>query len=94
MCGRLLPKARLECVWLLPARARASVCVSLLHGAPGCVGLLTGRAMHNLYLPVGCCCSCMRCLRSRLPLPLSQMCLGIDTVRLRITSFGNTITYP
>jgi hypothetical protein len=53
VCGRLLPKARLECVCLLPARARASVCVSLLHGAPGCVGLLTGRAMHNLYLPVG-----------------------------------------
>ncbi|KOO24226.1 map kinase phosphatase 5 [Chrysochromulina tobinii] len=23
-----------------------------------------------------------------------NMCLGIDTVRLRITSFGNTITYP
>jgi hypothetical protein len=26
--------------------------------------------------------------------PLADLPRGIDTVRLRITSFGNTITYP
>ena len=61
------------------------------------MGLLTGRSAlpepaRGLLLLVCSCCSCMQCLRSRLPLPLSQMRQGIDNVRPRLTSGDNTIT--
>ena len=93
VCVRLLPKARLECVWLLQARADRCVCL-LPRRARVCGTADRTRCTTCTCLAVGCCCSCMRCLRSRLPLPLSQMCQSIDNVRLRITSCVNTITYP